>query len=140
MSDNDETNLATSFAGEVAEGGLQNAATSLLGYGLSSLGLGFPDATSDALAALQSELNLIESQLVALKSEMDEVKTRIDQSEYDQRYTSLVPITDAVSDLTNQLALVVSQKAASPSTDYSATKTVIMNGIEDKLLESQSVI
>lgn len=140
MSDNDETNLATSFAGEIAEGGLQNAATSLLGYGLSSLGLGFPDATSSALSALQSELNLIESQLVALKSEMDVVKTRIDQSEYDERYTSLIPITDAVSDLTSQLVIVVSQKAASPNTDYSATKDVIMLGIATKLLDSQSVI
>jgi hypothetical protein len=89
---------------------------------------------------LQSELNLIETQLVALKSEMDVVKTRVDQSEYDNRYTSLLTITEPVHDLTSQLATVVSQKAAAPGTDFSANKTAIMQQILDKLVDDQSFI
>jgi hypothetical protein len=140
MSEDTGTNLASDYAAEIAKGGLQDAATSLLGYGLSSLGIGFPDATSDALAALQSELNLIESQLVALKNEMDVVKTRIDQTEYDNRYTSLLTVTEPIHDLSSLLATVVSQKAAAPGTDFSANRTAIMQQIEDKLVADQSYI
>ncbi|MEA2786099.1 MAG: hypothetical protein QOF71_2203 [Candidatus Eremiobacteraeota bacterium] len=131
---------------ELGEGALKDAGVSLLGYGLSSLGVGFPNATDDAIGKLQSELNLIERQILSLKSEMDDVKTAIDRSEYDVRVAGLDSIMDSISDLSRDLhdALCISQ--GSPNTPRLADlinplkladKQEIMTGIETADLVNQ---
>lgn len=140
-----DDNDGYSWGTEIAEGALQNEAQSLLGYGLSSLGVGFPDPTDDAIAKLQSELNLIEKQINSLKSEMDDALTAIDRSEYDNRSEYLDGIMDAISDLSSKLhdALAGSSSSNPPTladlTNPSklAEKTVIVTGIEAANLPNQ---
>jgi hypothetical protein len=139
MSDND-TNLAEWGAADIAQGALENAAQSLLGYGLSSLGVGFPDATGDALASLQSEMNLIENQLKALQNELDVVKASIARDEYDTRYALMTDILAPIRSLSQQLATVVTEKAANPNGNYSTDQTTIMDLIGTSLLDNQPLI
>jgi hypothetical protein len=113
MSDDDG---GYAWATELGEGALKDAGVSLLGYGLSSLGVGFPNATDDAIGRLQSELNKIENQIVHLQNEMDSVLTAIDRSEYDTRAQSLDSIMDSISNISGNLhdALCISQNSSTP--------------------------
>ena len=140
MGDNGDSSNLSDWGADLVEGGLQNAATSLLGYGLNSMGLGFPDATSGALAELQSELNLIETQLVALQGELNAVNVKIDQTDYGTRYGLMTEIVGNIDNLAQQLATVASEKAASPSTDYSAASGTIKDSILADLVSNQSLI
>lgn len=143
MSENDG---GYAWATELGEGALKDAGVSLLGYGLSSLGIGFPNATDDAISKLQTELNLIENQIVALQNEMTNVQTAVSRDEFDTGVRVLGSIMDSISTISSNLhdALCVSKDSPNPpgladltNPAKAADKTEIIRQIEAANLVTQ---
>ena len=85
----EETNLAEWGAGQIAGGAFGALGSGLFGMALSGLGVGFPDATADAISALRSQLQMIETQIVGLKNEVADVMNRVGIAEADDRRQDL---------------------------------------------------
>lgn len=144
-------------AGGLAKGALSYVGGQLFGWGLSELGLGFPDKTAEALAEIkqqleqmqqqmnqmQQQLNLMSQQLDALANQIQGVELRlsaeIKQSGWDVRVGQISALLINIANIKEDLAIFVTN----PPTNMMVLNTQradIMNRIETQLLNHEDDI